>query len=336
MRPVAVLALSLSWCPVVRAQEVRPWTEAVVSVRDLEGASRLFRDVGGWQVTGRGTIDRSELRYWKLGAGVRGAFIRICAPGADTGCIRFVRFDGVPQKPIRLAARPWDTGGIFSVMVRSDNVQALFDRAIASGWWAESEPIGFRFGGSVLKNVVLQGPHGFNLAVYERTSPAFTAFPLGAISQGFNAMRMVKNQRAAVAFYRDKLGFAAVFDSDYRDPTPQPSNFSLPQNLTTSVIRRAAALQPTPGETGRVEVMEFVGLTGRDFSAAAEPPNLGIMSLRYPVRDLAAYRRQLETRGVTIAFAAEGLKVAAIGRASLIGVRDPDGAITEFYEVARD
>jgi catechol 2,3-dioxygenase-like lactoylglutathione lyase family enzyme len=314
------------------AQRIGLWTEAVVSVRDLPGAARLLREVGGWRVTGEGKVDRSELDYWRLPQRITARFLRLCAPAATTGCIRFVRFDGAAQRPIRLAARPWDTGGIFSLMVRTDDVQTLFERAISLGWWAESEPIAFTFGASNLRNVVLTGPHGINIAAYERISPPFIAFPLGLISQAFNSMRMVRDQRASLEFYRDKLGFQLVFDSDYRDPAPQPSNFSLPQNLTTSVVRRAAALQPVPGETGRVEVMQFVGLSGKDVASHTSPPNLGLLSVRYPVFGLHYYRERLAAQRVAVVYMAAAVPVAGHGRVEMLAVRDPDGSITEFYE----
>jgi catechol 2,3-dioxygenase-like lactoylglutathione lyase family enzyme len=182
---------------------------------------------------------------------------------------------------------------------------------------------------------VLQGPDGFQLAVYQRVSPPFTAFPVGLASQAFNAMRMVRDQRASVRFFRDTLGFSAAFDSDYRDPAQQPSNFSLPQNLTTSVVRRAAALQPGTGETGRVEVMQFVGLTGKDESRHAVAPNLGILSVRYPVQGLAAYRALVTSRGAEVVQQATNVSADGIGRVDLFAVRDPDGNLTEFYEAAR-
>jgi catechol 2,3-dioxygenase-like lactoylglutathione lyase family enzyme len=319
-----------------QAQTVRPWSEAVVSVRDLDGAARLFREAGGWRETHRGTVDRAELAYYRLPRAASAAFLRICAPAAAEGCIRFIRFDGVPQRPIRLAARPWDSGGIFSVMVRSDNVEALFNDAIRLGWWAESEPIGFSFGGSDLKNVVLTGPHGINLAVYERSKPPFTAFPLGRISRGFNSMRMVRDQPASLAFYRDKLGFSTVFNTDFVDPAPQSSNFSLPRNYTTSIVRRAAALHPTTGETGRIEVMQFVGFEGKDVSNHALPPNLGILSLRYPVDNLPAYRAKLVRQSVRVDYEAKGVAVTGLGRIDVLAVRDPDGNLTEFYQRSGD
>jgi catechol 2,3-dioxygenase-like lactoylglutathione lyase family enzyme len=310
---------------------VAPWTEAVVSVQNLTSATRLFREVGGWRVTQRGKVARAELNYWQVPASATARFERLCAPQAAAGCIRFVRFSGVGQRPIRPAARPWDTGGIFSIMIRSDDADALFNQALDRGWWAESEPINFDFGGSQLRNVVLTGPHGINIAVYQRRAPPFTAFPVGRISQGFNAMRMVRDQKAALAWYREKLGFAMQFDADYLDPAPQVTNFSVPINLSTSIPRRAAVVYPLPGETGRMELMQFVGFEGRDFAAQANPPNLGILSVRYPVRDLAGYRAALEARGVKPVYSAKGIAIGGIGKVDLFAVRDLDGNLTEFY-----
>lgn len=318
------------------AQEIAPWTEAVVSVRDIRATARLFVDVGGWHRTHAGALNRQELSYWGLPANANGRFARYCAPGVNTGCLRFVRFDGVPQRPIRLAARAWDTGGIYSIMVRSDNVEDLFAKAIALGWWAESEPIRFTYGTSDLRNVVLQGPHGINLAAYERLSPPFTAFPVGRISQAFNAMRMVRSRSVARDFFRELLGFQIVFDSARDFAEPARSNFGIPFNLTPQTPRAAAALQPVAGETGRVEVMQLEGFVGTEVGAHALPPNLGILSVRYPVRGLAALRQRLAARAAPMPYSSSGIPVPALGRVDLISLRDPDGGLTEFYEATTD
>lgn len=327
----AAAATGPVWAGSASDHGVAPWSEAVVSVENIPAAARLFREVGGWRVTQRGKVQRAELGYWRLPVTVKGTFERLCAPRATSGCIRFVRFIGAVQRPVRPAARPWDTGGIFSIMIRSDDADALFNQALELGWWAESEPINFDFGGSKLRNVVLTGPHGINIAVYQRRSPPFTDFPVGRISQGFNAMRMVRDQKLALAWYREKLGFAMQFDADYLDPAPQVTNFSVPINLSTTIPRRAAVVYPLPGETGRMELMQFVGFEGRDFARQASPPNLGIISVRYPVRDLAGYRAALEAKGVSAAYSAQGVAIGGIGKVDLFAVRDPDGNLTEFY-----
>ncbi len=310
---------------------VAPWSEAVVSVTSFDSASVVLRTAGGWQRSHSGQIDRSELTLWQLPASASGRFERWCAPRVQTGCIRFVRFSGVAQRPIRLAARAWDTGGIYSVMVRSNNVPALFDAAIKAGWWAESEPVRFTFGASDLRNVVLSGPNGFNIAVYERISPPFTAFPVGRMSQAFNSMRMVKDRPAARAFYEKQLGFGVVFDSNNEPAEPARSNFGIPLNYTPQIKRGAAALLPVTGETGRVEVMQIEGFHGSDHSAHASPPNLGIMMVRYPVRQLSAYRAALQQQGTAIAYSQQGVRIAGMGIVNLFAVRDPDGNLTEFY-----
>lgn len=312
---------------------VEPWTEAVVSVTDLEESAGWLVDHGGWREVASGPLDRSELDYWDLPERVTGAFLKICAPQAEAGCIRYVRFDGAEQRPVRLAARPWDTGGIFSIMLRTEDARAAFDAAIARGWWAESQPYAFAFGGSDLVNVVIRGSHGVNYALYERKSPPFDAFPVGALSRAFNAMRMVKDQPRALAFYRDTLGFGVLFDAPFTDPEPRSNNFSVPANLATSLVRRAAVAQPVlPGETGRVEVMEFEGFEGRDLSAHASPPNLGIISLRYPVRDLGAYLETLAGRGLEPTYESDAATIPGIGTVGIAAFRDPDGNLTEFYD----
>jgi catechol 2,3-dioxygenase-like lactoylglutathione lyase family enzyme len=336
---VAWGALALVFSAHSRAQEagalgVEPWSEAVVSVAEFEPATRLFRHVGQWRLVQSGEMDRAELNYWRLPVEASGTFERWCAPKADTGCIRFLRLEGVEQEPVRPAARPWDTGGIYSIMVRSDNVPDLYERALEWGWWAESPPIRFQFGASDLRNVVLTGAHGIHIAAYERITPEFSAFPVGRISQGFNAMRMVRDREAARDFYRLSLGFDMLFDSTSEPEEPAFSNLSIPYNFTPQVVRAAAALQPTlPGETGRVEVMQIAGFRGRDHSAGASLPNLGIISVRYPVSDLTAYRSYLEGNGVAFAYEAKGVEIGGIGTVDLIAVRDPDGNLTEFYDV---
>ncbi|MEO9491564.1 MAG: VOC family protein [Marinomonas sp.] len=313
--------------------DIEPWSEAVVSVTDLEDSAAWLIDDGGWRTVSSGALKPADIAYWKLPRTASGAFLKICAAEAQIGCIRFVRFDGVDQRPIRRAARPWDTGGIFSLMVRSEDTRALFDAAIARGWWAESDPYEFSFGGSDLVNVVVRGPHGVNYAIYERKSPAFTGFPIGRLSQAFNSMRMVKDQPTSLAFYRETLGLKVLFDAPFTDPEPRANNFSVPANLATTLVRRAAVAQPKlPGETGRIELMQFVGFDGRDFSAFASPPNLGIISVRYPVKEFAAYRDELEKLGVSIAYESDSLDIETGGPVAAFAVRDPDGNLTEFYD----
>jgi catechol 2,3-dioxygenase-like lactoylglutathione lyase family enzyme len=147
---------------------------------------------------------------------------------------------------------------------------------------------------------------------------------------------MVKDQPRSLAWYRDLLGLEVLFDAPFTDPEARVNNFSVPANLATTLVRRAAVVQPVlPGEAGRIEVMQFEGFTGRDLSAHASLPNLGIISVRYPVRDLEGYLAMLEAASIVPEMEASGITIEGLrgsgAAVHIAAVRDPDGNLTEFY-----
>ena len=311
------------------------WQEAVVSVRDLDAVAAFFEQVAGYETIGGGTVDSGMLAYYRLPAAASARYRLLRKPGTTAGYLRLLRFDNVRQQPIRIGARAWDTGGFFSLMTRGRNLGLLYDEALAMGWHAESEPVQFDFGDIKLRNVVLKGPDGINIAVYERITPPLANWPaFDRLTQPFNAMQMVRDADAAYAFYKEVLGFEVFWRGDYLDPAPATNNFGIPQNLVTEVPRRTAIMYPVPGETGRVEVMQFQGLDGRDVSSRAVPPNLGILSLRFPVGDLDARQRAIKAGGVGAYYRPARLALPPYGDVTMFGVRSPDGALIEFFEQA--
>ena len=309
-----------------------PWQEAVISVRDLDAAARLFIEVGGFEALARGQLPGEELAYWRLGEGVGGDFLLLRAPHSDHGFLRLVRFDGVEQRPIRVGARAWDSGGYFSLMMRAHDLDAVYNDALALGWMAESEPVRFEFGPSVLANVVLKGPDGINIALYERLAPPLDPFwQFERLSQPFNAMQMVADIDATDAFFTEVLGMQHFWAGDYLDPAPGPNNFGLPQNLATAIPRRTRILEPRSGETGRLELMQFVGLDGRDLSARAQPPNLGILSVRYPVADADVTLGRIEAAGGQAWRGPADVNLPPYGQVRLFALRAPNGAIVEIF-----
>lgn len=319
---------SLAADPVLSA----PWREALISVRNPDEAARFFIEVGGFEVIARGQVDNREIAYWRLGEGVDGDFLLLKAPGTDHGFLRFVRFNAVQQTPVRVGARAWDSGGYFSLMMRARGLEAVYADALALGWMAESEPVRFDFSPSVLGNVVLKGPDGINIALYERHEPPLDAFwQFERLSQPFNAMQMVADIEPADEFFTQVLGMEHFWAGDFIDPVAGPNNFGLPQNLTTEIARRTRILQPQPGESGRLELMQFVGLDGRDLSDRAQPPNLGILSIRYPVPDLDAALEKIQAAGGEAWRGPATLNLPPYGPVRMLAVRAPDGAIVELF-----
>ena len=322
------------------AQTVEPvtdrvWQEAVVSVHDLDRSARFFLEIGGYETKWRGALSASAIESWGLPATASGEAMLIGPRDYEQGLIRLVRFDDAGRRePMRPGSRAWDTGCYFSLMVRMKGMQAIYDEAIRMGWWTETPITYLEFGASRLNVVIYRGPDGVQVQGYERLSPplpdAIPAFE--RLAGPFNMMQMVRDRDAAYAFFTDVLGFATFYlGKPFTADTPTPTPIGIPVNLTTSIPYRAGIVFPTPGEFGRMEMIEIMGLDGNDYADRCSAPNLGILRVRFPVEDAGRAKSLIETRG----WAAGDVRAVSVdpyGTLDMFEVRTPDGAIVQFYE----
>lgn len=314
------------------------WSEAVISVSRLGVMEEFLTQVAQWRVVSRGETDPALLRHWGLPPEARAREALLCNPGDQSGCVRLIEFSGVPQVQIRSGAQPWETGGIFSLMTRSRDIDGAFARARSLGYAGFSDPIHFDYKGVRLKNMVLRGPDGVNLAIYQREIPSLEGWStIRGLSSPFNAMQMVRNREVSRAFWMEVLGYSSLSDAEFLDDKPGENNFALPANLVTSVSRRhsilgkgVAGLANGAG-TRQVELMQFVGLEGRELGARAVFPNLGIVALRFPTKDLEAYRQRAAKHG-TADCKVSVASVQGWGKVRVCDLQSPDGVIAELLE----
>ncbi len=342
MRLSLLLALLL-FCLPLHAQEPvyeldkdAIWQEIVVSVRDLDTTIEHHQIIADWAVLERGTVDPALLAQWGLSESVTAEFALMHDPPQKTGFVRFISFDGVEdQRVIRANAQAWDTGGIFSMMVHTDDLDATWDRARKLGWHGYNEPVTFYFRDVTIKNMVLRGPDGVTYGVYERVSPPHPYWD-GTTMMGrpFNTMMMVDDAGETSDWFKEALGLIAWREGDYLDQDELFNNFGLPRWATDEVIRRFHILQPPPieREFGRVEIMEFVGWSSRDLKDRAVPPNLGPLALRYPVSDLDERIAHMESIGTELWTQPAEVTMAPYGKVRTVAVRAPNGVIVEFFE----
>lgn len=316
------------------------WSEAVLSVSRLSVMEEFLTHVAQWRVVSRGTTDPALLRHWGLPTTVRAREALLCNPGDQSGCVRLIEFRGVPQVQIRSGAQPWETGGIFSLMTRARDIDSVFARARSLGYAGFSDPVYFDYKGVRLKNMVLRGPDGVNLAIYQREVPSLTGWStIRGLSSPFNAMQTVRHRETSRTFWLDVLGYSSLSDAEFLDEKPGENNFALPANLVTSVSRRhsilgkgVAGLANGAG-TRQVELMQFVGLEGRELGSRAIFPNLGIVALRFPTTDLAPYRQRALAHG-TMDCKVSAVRISGWGRVRVCDLRSPDGVIAELLESA--
>ncbi len=102
----ALAATSAMAADQIELSGIRGMQEMVVSVKDLENTTALYRDVAKWEVMHEGVADPAQVEFWGLPRGVAVQQILLGNPGTQTGFLCLVRFVGVDQQRIRFSARP--------------------------------------------------------------------------------------------------------------------------------------------------------------------------------------------------------------------------------------
>lgn len=313
------------------------WQEAVVSVTDLDRSAQFFVEIGGYEEKWRGPVDATEIAAWGLPGNAGGEALLLGPPWQDSGLVRLIRFDDAGRKqPTRPGARAWDTGCYFSLMLRMKGMQSIYDDAIAMGWWTETPMTYLEFGESKLNVMVFRGPDGLQVQGYERLAPPLPdAIPeFERLTRPFNMMQMVRDRDVAYAFFTDVLGFETFYNGKpYVADEPEFMPLGIPYNLTTTVRYRAGIVYPTPGEFGRMEMIEIMDLDGHDYAERCNAPNLGILAVRFPVESVRRAEFRILEKKWPIARPIEDVALAPYGRSRLFSVKTPDGANIQFYEI---
>ncbi len=342
------LLLLLASTPAVSAATVPPlqlapgdgWHEAMLVVSNLDHTRRFLIAVAGWIAYREGPIDDTHLAYFDLDRpGATGRYALMRSPDSSRGWVRLVEYRGLPSRMIRAHAQPWDTGGIFSLMTRSADARRNLADAEQLGWLAYSEPYDFRFGKLALRNVILRGPDGVNLAVYEWLEPRRDDLPIaGAVTHPFNSMQMVRDLATARRFYVEKLGFDVIAEGEFLDPAPRPTNFGLPLNYATRIPRAYCILVPGGADpaAGRVELMAFPGFQGRDLAGKVAAANRGILSLQFPVTHLDDILARLDSAGIQPVHGPGRLPLPPFGSVPAVTIATPDGAWLTWFEAPPD
>lgn len=314
---------------------IEPFSEAVAIVRNAEAVADTLVTAAGWEKHRHDTVDPALLRFWRVPDARAGQWL-LGAPGSKRGFLRLVQFDGVEQQRIRPFDQPWETGGLFDVNVRVNDLDAFYRALEPHQWHAATEPVHLEAFGH--KQWLPRGPDGVRLSPIERVGASESAaFPelrgkRGELSRAFNATQIVRNLEQAVAFYREVLGFRQVIDSPDTRLEAGANVFGLPYDQVASVRLPFAVVSADGGRDGTLELISFEGARGRDFSERAHPPNLGMLMLRFPVVGLDALAARLRQHDVDVVGEIDSVMLPPYGIVRLLAVRGPEGMWLEFYE----
>jgi len=309
------------------------YQEAVFSVSDIEAQVKFYTEVAGWDILSEGNVSQRIIEAYSLPKNMTAREVVMGNSGTKRGFIRLVEFVDVEKVQIRSSAQSWDTGGIFDVNFRVLSMQNKFKEMQEYNWQSASDPVEFSFGPFVVKEWLPRGPDGIVFAMIERVQPPLEGWPhLREMSRLFNATQVVADIEEAKDFYMDKLGFKLYLEHKGASSKEGPNVLGLPHNLTTKIDREVYILHPTGVNEGSVEILSFDGAVGRDFSALAVPPNLGILMLRFPVYDIDEIYQLSIDKNIEVIFPPMKVRLDPYGEIDLMAVKGPGGVWLEFYE----
>ncbi|MSO65884.1 MAG: VOC family protein [Alphaproteobacteria bacterium] len=297
------------------------WQEAVISVADIGRWVEALAALGNWRVLHRGEPDAALARHWRLADGTPIAEAVVAPPRPDGRWLRLVQIETAGAAPIRAAAQPWDSGGTFSLLIRTNDIGDVLQTAYRLGWGSLNDIDVMRFAANALRNVVLRGPDGANFGLYQSETGGTEPDRLSA---PHTAQMMVRDIAAARRFFREVIGWTAWFDGETRLAINQ---FGMPATFAGSP-KKVAIIHAAAGQYGQVELVQWVLFSGRDVAARALPPNRGHLALRWAVDSEQAERCRRAIGEWT--FGPSRVMLAPFGAVTLCGVRTPDGALIEL------
>lgn len=306
------------------------WQEAVTSVRDLDRWIEALDHLAGWSVVHRGSTDPRLISAWHLPNETTASEAVLTCPADPARWIRLVSFKNVNQEQIRSSGRAWETGGLFSILIYSADTQAAFQRAQELGWSAYNDPVLMEFGERELLNVVLRGPDGCNFGLYQPLKPALEEPPaFSKLGPPFTGQQMIQSLATTQRFYEDILGWQSWFAGEL---TLACNNFGIPGNLVGVHPKHVAILHAVEQRHGQVELVQWTGFDGRDFSTRAIPPNLGHLALRWPVENLQLYVDRCRDCNVNLFVEPTKVSLPPLGEVLLCTLRTPDGVMIELVQ----
>ncbi len=308
--------------------------EIIYSTGNMVRALHFFEDYGGWNRVGAYQTDASVIANWGLGAEVTADEVLIQSDGYHSGQLRVMQFHNVEQEMIRSSQQPWDVGGIMDINLRVHEVSENFEKLRDMGWHGLSDPMLQVMGPFKLYDILMRGYDDVIVAFTHRLEPPMElTAKINLPTHVYKTTLTVADLEATKSFFVDQLGCTVLTEYAVIKDKPQENMFGLPFNLADKVTCKAVILTIHGDNDVDFQIVEFDGVTGKDFSAKAVPPNKGFMLYRVELRGIEAYYEYVTNNGVMVCRDMDEVVIEPYGRVKLFCVKSPDGAIFEFFEI---
>ncbi|MEM8527047.1 MAG: VOC family protein [Bacteroidota bacterium] len=313
---------------------LKGFQEVVFSVSNLEREVDFYQHTLDWKIISESKGDSALKQLWQLEEEVAIEEVLLHNEGDHEGFLRLVQFKNVEQEVIRSGAHAWDSGGIFDINLRVHNIEEMYCTFLRAGWHGYSDPLRYTFGIYDVSEVLLKGPDDITIAIMQRFAPPLEGFEhMKTTSRIFNSSTISRDMKATHDFFINQLGFKMFFQSLGLDRKAGHNVLGFPESMNHEISVPIDIVRPDINNYGSIEYLEPQEISGKDCSQLAYPPNLGILMLRFPVKDAVAYASILEERGVEINSPVKELTIEPYGKMKVFSVRSPDGVWLEFMEI---
>lgn len=308
--------------------------EVIYSTGNLQRAIDFFEGYGGWNRVGAYKTDNSVLSTWGLSDTAAADEVLIQSNHYPSGQLRLMQFHNVEQEVIRSSQQPWDVGGIMDINLRVHEVSENFERLREMGWHGLSDPMLQVMGPFKLYDILMRGYDDVIVAFTHRLEPPMELkAPINLPTHVYKTSITVDNLEEAKSFYVDKLGCKVLTEYAVIKDKPQENMFGLPFNLADKVNTKAVILSIHGGTDVDFQIVEFDGVTGKDFSEKAKPPNKGFLMYRVEVNGLDSYLKHITQNGCEINTPINKQMIEPYGEVNIFSVVSPNGAWFEFFEI---
>jgi catechol 2,3-dioxygenase-like lactoylglutathione lyase family enzyme len=285
------------------------------------------------------------LRFWQDNFGFG---IRILREGADSalGSLWGIDPEGISRQAILATptgVRRWATAGAMHLVEFRNPLPAIREGATAFDLlpknldlyttdmptrYTQLEAAGHRFrtrwaempaGEHLFREVQMPAHDAINVVLIEAIGPGYDTplSPAGYAGIG-PLVTIVPGIEAETVFWRDVLGMTTTLELELAGPVIERT-VGLPQGAALRLCVFGDLDEPL----GRIEIIEYQQVRGRNLYPRARPPATGILHVNHQVPDLGPLRTRLEA--AKIAFREHGVLNCLYGSGPILSFHSPAG-----------
>jgi catechol 2,3-dioxygenase-like lactoylglutathione lyase family enzyme len=261
-----------------------------LGVSDLDRSIAFYADSFGFEEISRTRLDHEALaEAWRIPAGISGRFAILGIAGIESGMLRLIEWTPSGEHVWAKPARFQDLGP-HGVHFRTKELSASWNVLGQAGAREKSKPTYWEVEQNIAAwNALCHDPDGTLLDVFQvvgEIERTLGPFPHGHDVTEVQALSIhCADVRRSEAFYVG-LGFEPLYDRVIEHLwTP----LGLPNGTR---VHKINLINPSGRPSGRIELVQYLGVPGRALKARTAPPGRGplMMSLRTDNLDFAAIR----------------------------------------------